>query len=83
MRADLVKVQATAETSAQEVHRVAERTAKADSERDTARHEASTAREEAAKLSGQIEAMQHQVTELVRVLGGRNASASSNGSQAT
>ena len=49
------------------------------SERDTARHEASTAREDAAKLSGQIEAMQHQVTELVRALGDRKAAPTSDG----
>ena len=59
---------------------MAERMAKADADRDIARKEAATAREEAAKLSGQLEAMQHQVTELVQVLGGRKAAAASDGS---
>jgi len=58
-------------SATQEARLMAERMAKADADRDIARKEAATAHEEAAKLSGQIEAMQTQVTELVRVLSER------------
>lgn len=82
VRAELVTVQAKAEaadqahqeqraSAAQEARLMAERMAKADADRDTARKEAGTAREEAAKLSGQLEAMQTQATELVRALSER------------
>jgi colicin import membrane protein len=92
LRADLVRVQAKAEaadeahqeqraSAAQEIHRIAELMTKAKADRDTARKEASAAREEAAKSSGQLQAMQHQVTELVRALGVRQAAAASGGSQ--
>lgn len=50
---------------------MAERMAKADAERDTDRKDAPTTREDPAKLSGQIETMQTQVTELVRVMSER------------
>lgn len=59
--------------AATEAHRVAERMTKAEAERDTARKEAISAREDAAKLHGQVEAMQTQATELMRALGNRLA----------
>ncbi|CAJ0807836.1 hypothetical protein R77560_04633 [Ralstonia thomasii] len=45
-------------SSAQEVGRLTERTDKAEADRDAARKEAGSAREEAAKLRGQVEAFQ-------------------------
>lgn len=58
-------------SAAQESRLMSERMAKADADRDNARKEAGTAREEAAKLSGQIAAMQAQASELVRALSER------------
>lgn len=58
---------------------MAERIAKADAERDTARKDGPTAREDAAKLSGQIEAMRQQFTELVQALGDRKPAPASDG----
>jgi len=55
--------------AATEAHRVAERMTKVETERDTARKEASSAREEAAKLRGQVEALQTQAADLMRALG--------------
>lgn len=80
VHADLVTVKAKAEAadqshqeqrkrSAEEIHRTAERMAKAETERDEARKLASTAREDAATLRGQVEAMQTQAKELMRTFG--------------
>ncbi|WP_170067403.1 hypothetical protein [Malikia spinosa] len=49
--------------------------ATADADRDAARMDAAHAREEAAKLRGQLEATQVQATELLRVIGQKEASA--------
>jgi len=53
---------------------VVERMAKVDADRDTARQQASSAREDAAKLSGQVEALQTQVDSLMQALAARTAS---------
>ena len=53
--------------------RADERLAKLETDRDDARREAGTAREEAAKLRGQVEAMQSQTADLVRAIGHRQA----------
>lgn len=55
--------------AATEAHRVAERKAKVETDRDTARKEAGSAREDAAKLRGQVEALQTQAADLMRALG--------------
>ena len=44
---------------------------KAESERDTARQEAGAAREDAAKLRGQVETLQIHAAELLKALGGK------------
>lgn len=54
--------------AAQEAYRVAERLVKAETERDNARKAATSAREEAARLRGQIELLQTQVSGLMRAL---------------
>ena len=59
-------------TSAQEVHRAAERIAKLEAERDGARDEARTAKSEADKLTGKCESLQEQNAELLRRLAARN-----------
>lgn len=46
---------------------------KVEAERDDARREASAAREDAAKLRGQVEAMQTQAAALMSTLGARQA----------
>ena len=58
-------------TAAAEAHRAAERMTKAESERDTARQEAGAAREDAAKLRGQVETLQIHAAELLKALGGK------------
>jgi len=79
VRAELATVKAQAEaadkmhqeqrkTAAAEVHRTAERMTKAEADRDESRKQASTAREEAARLRGQVEAMQKQTADLLRVI---------------
>ena len=79
MRADLVVVNAKAEaieqarqeqrkTADQEAKRATERLAKAEAGQEKAKLEASAAREDAARLRGQIEAMKTQVAELMQVL---------------
>ena len=50
-----------------------ERMTKAETDRDTARKETNAAREEAANLRGQVEALQTQATDLVRALSDRQA----------
>ena len=78
-RADLAavnaKVQASEQarqeqrkTADQEAKRTTERLAKAEAGQEKAQQEASAAREDAANLRGQIEAMKNQVTELMQVL---------------
>ena len=57
--------------AAAEAHRVAERMTKAEADRDTARKEAGSAREDAAKLRGQVEALQAQASDLMRALAAR------------
>ena len=79
VRGELMAVQARAEaielarqeqrtTAELEVKRVGERLAKAEAGQETAHQEASAAREDAANLRGQIEAMKAQVGELMQVL---------------
>lgn len=58
-------------TADQEAKRVAERIDKAEADQVQARKETSTAREDAAKLRGQVEAMQTQVAELMRAISAR------------
>lgn len=82
LRAELVRVQAKV-TAADETHqeqrkaaaaealRTAERVTKAEAERDTARNDASSAREDGAKLAGKLEAMQAQIADLIRVISER------------
>jgi chromosome segregation ATPase len=83
VRAELATAKAKAEvaeqshqeqrkTADQEAKRVAERIAKAEADQVQARTETSTAREDAAKLRGQVEAMQTQTAELMRVLSERS-----------
>lgn len=54
--------------AAAEAHRTAERVTKVQRERDEARQSAATAREDAAKLGGQVEALKEQVDNLTRAL---------------
>ncbi|MFA5924369.1 MAG: DNA-binding protein [Methylococcaceae bacterium] len=79
VRAELatVKAQATAadqthqeqrKRTAEEIHRNAERMTKAEAACDDAHKQAATAREEAANLRGQLEAMQTQAVELIQAL---------------
>jgi chromosome segregation ATPase len=79
VRAELttVKAQATAaeetrqeqrKRTAEETHRIAERLTKIEADRDVAHKQATTAREEAAKLRGQLEATKTQVAELIQTL---------------
>ncbi len=76
VRTELVKVQAKAEaaaeshqeqrkTAAQEAQRSAERLTTAQGERDQARKEAGTAREEAARLAGQLDTYKEQTAALL------------------
>jgi chromosome segregation ATPase len=58
-----------------EAQRAAERIAKAEADQVQATKEASTAREDAAKLRGQLEATQAQAAELLRVVGQKGADA--------
>lgn len=51
--------------------RTAERVTKVEADRDTARKEASSAREDGAKLAGKLEAMQAQIADLMRVIAER------------
>ena len=85
-RAELATVKVKAEAAdkahqehrnqaATEAQRAAERLATADADRDAARMDAAHAREEAAKLRGQLEATQVQATELLSVIGQKEASA--------
>lgn len=62
--------------AAQEMHRIVERMSKAESERDALRTEAATAREEAAKLAGQVSALQSQTADQLRALSDRKNVAS-------
>jgi len=79
LRADLAAVNAKAEaieqarqeqrkTADQEAKRATERLAKAEAGQEKAHLEASVAREDAANLRGQVEAMKVQVAELMQVL---------------
>ncbi len=52
----------------EETHRMAERLTKIETDRDAAHKQAATAREEVAKLRGQLEATQAQATELLQAL---------------
>jgi len=54
--------------TAEETHRMAERLTKIEADRDAAHKQAATAREEAAKLRGQLEATQAQAAELLQAL---------------
>ena len=69
--ANEAKHQEQRKTAAAEAHRAAERMTKAESERDTARQEAGAAREDAAKLRGQVETLQIHAAELLKALGGK------------
>lgn len=75
VRAELATAKAKAESANQEAHRAAERMAQAEAGRDEARKEASSAREDAAKLRGQVEALQTQVADVMRALEVRAADA--------
>ena len=55
-------------TAAQEAHRVAEKLAKAQGDRDQARTDAATTREELAKIRGQLEASEAYKAELLGML---------------
>ena len=68
LRSELATVRAMAETAEREVQRAAERIAKAEADQVRANKEASAAREDAAKLRGQLEATQAQATDLLRAL---------------
>jgi hypothetical protein len=57
-----------AKAAAAEAHRAAELLTRAQSERDTARQQAGEAREAAAKLAGQLEAVQAQNVALLATL---------------
>lgn len=81
-RAELTTVKAKAEaadqahqeqrkTAEREAQRAAERIAKAETDQVQATKEASTAREDAAKLHGQVEALQKQAADLLRALSDR------------
>lgn len=82
MRSELatVKAQAAAadeshneqrKRTAEETHRNAERLTKIEAERDEARKQTAMAREDVAKLRGQMETLQSQVTELMKALSGQ------------
>lgn len=68
---ELATVKATAAAAAQESSRQVERLAMAEADRDAARKGAGSAREDAAKLRGQVEAMQAQTADLMRVFADR------------
>ena len=57
--------------TAEETHRNAERLTKIEAERDEARKQTAMAREDVAKLRGQMETLQSQVTELMKALSGQ------------
>jgi chromosome segregation ATPase len=82
VRAELVTVKAKAEAADQahqeqrkaaerEAQRAVERISKVEADQVQATKEASTAREDAAKLRGQVEAMQTQAAELMRAISAR------------
>jgi colicin import membrane protein len=80
LRAELAKAevadqarQEQRKTAEREVQRAADRIAKAEADQVQATKEASTAREDAAKLRGQVEAMQTQIVDLMRMLSKRSA----------
>ena len=79
VRADLAALTAKADAIEQarqerrkaaelEAKRAGERLAKAEADQEKAHQEASAAREDAANLRGQVEAMKAQVAELMQVL---------------
>ena len=79
MRDELATVKAKAEaaeqahqeqrkTASQEAHRVAEKLAKAQGDRDQARTDAAATREELAKIRGQLEASEAYKAELLGML---------------
>lgn len=83
IRSELFSIKAKAEAAeqshqdarkvaAQEAHRVAERLTKVEADRDMARKETATAREDAAQLRGQLEALHTQITGLTRLLAQRD-----------
>lgn len=83
LRGDLATIKAKADAAEQahqehrkqaatEAHRLAERAAATEKELDSARKEASKAREDAAKLLGQLEALQTQAAEQLRALVARD-----------
>lgn len=82
VRAELASAKAKAEAAEQahqeqckhatnEALRIAERMTKAEADRDIARQQASAAREEAAKLTGKLEATQTQAQSLMQALAAR------------
>ena len=90
VRAELatVKAQATAadqthqeqrKRTAEEIHRNAERMTKAEVACDDAHKQAATAREEAANLRGQLEAMQTQAVELIQALSSHQSAKTAGG----
>jgi colicin import membrane protein len=90
VRAELatVKAQATAadqthqeqrKRTTEEIHRNAERMTKAEVACDDAHKQAATAREEAANLRGQLEAMQTQAVELIQALSSHQSAKTAGG----
>lgn len=80
LKTELTKVQAKAEAAedahkeerkriASEVQRTADKLIKLEGERDSAKAEAGSAREEVAKLTGQLEAMRTQAAQLMQAIG--------------
>lgn len=57
--------------TAEETHRNTERLTKIEAERDEARKQTAMAREDVAKLRGQMETLQSQVTELMKAISGQ------------
>ena len=68
VRAALATANAKVEAAAAEALRATERSTKAEADRDTARQQAAQAREDAAKLAGQLEATQTQAASLMQTL---------------
>jgi len=74
IRAELATANATQKAADQETIRLNGRVTKAESDLDDARKLASAAREDAAKLTGTMEALKTQVAELMRVIAERKPS---------
>lgn len=73
LRSELSTLRVRAETAEREAKAAAERIAKAEADQVQATKEANTAREDAAKVRGQLEATQAQAADLLRALKERQA----------